>query len=108
MSTQGMRKAAPTGQCLTLLRAFRDKGWTPASWELNRLGMLDERARISDLRHRWGILVNAHTERAGRVVSTTYILREECREEAMMLILRGEELEREEKEKAKRRQHGAD
>ncbi len=98
MSTLGKRKDAPTGQCLTLLKAFCDKSWRPCAWQLNRLGMLDERARISDLRHRWGIPVRADIIRDRGYISTTYVIPEEYQEEAKRLISRGMELEREERE----------
>ena len=99
MSTKGMRKEAPTGQCLTLLRAFVTNGWAPESWQLNRIGMLDERARISDLRHRWGIPVRADICRDGNMICTTYVIPEEYQEEAKRLIREGTQLEEQERRK---------
>jgi hypothetical protein len=61
--------------------------------------MLDERARISDLRHRWGIPVRADTCRDGGVIQTTYVIPEEYQEEAKRLIREGSQLEEQERRK---------
>jgi len=78
---------APTSQCLRLLIAFQRQRWSAPAWSLNRLGMLNERGRISDLRHRWGLLVKA--EPRGRRGHTVYTIPPGQRREARRLIREG-------------------
>jgi len=87
-----MRTDAPTGQCLELLVAFRDLRWRAPAWALNRLGMLNERGRISDLRHRWGVQVEAKSERVDGSVRTTYVVPSPSRRRARELIRAGRTL----------------
>ena len=87
-----MKAKAPTGQCLTVLKALRVHGWRCQAWDLNHLGMLNERARISDLRHRWGIEIAAETVRVEGQQQTTYVVAAHSQERACQLIATAREI----------------
>lgn len=86
-------EAGPTGQCLTLLREMCRLGWRAPAWALNQLGMLNERGRISDLRHLWGVPIEAEIENVGGGKRTTYVVPKGHRREARALIRSGERTE---------------
>ena len=83
---------APHGDCLVLLEAFSRMAWRAPAWALNRLGMLSERARISDLRARWGIEIVAHSHWVRGRKHTIYELRAASRARARALIHDGRSL----------------
>lgn len=85
----------PTGGCLVLLEELCAEKWRAPSWLLNRIGMLNERGRISDLRHRWGVPIEAHTETVRGRRRTEYAVPRGHRREARRLIRLGRETESE-------------
>lgn len=89
-----MAKNGPTGDCLRLLQAFAGREWSMPAWAMNHLGMLNERGRISDLRQRWGVRIDACSTWVEGRKHTTYTVHPESRLRALFLISAGEELER--------------
>lgn len=87
-----MKAQAPSGQCLTVLEALQCHGWRYAAWQMNGLGMLNERGRISDLRHRWGVEIVAETTCLHGQQRTTYVVPPSSRARATELIEAGERI----------------
>ena len=82
-------QTGPTGGCLRVLLALRDMRWRAPAYVLNDLGMLNERGRISDLRRRWGVPIEAQSQRVRGRVHTLYVVPRGSRREARALIRAG-------------------
>ena len=75
------------GQCRKLLMALAVSGWEAPAVTLGlHLDMLNYRARITDLRHRWDIPIEARIQWVNGKKHTTYVVPAEARERACALL----------------------
>lgn len=74
------------GQCRRILMAFAMSQWRVDAPTLNALGPLNYRGRISDLRHKWGIGIRAHSVSVDGKKHTTYVVPEADRQRATALL----------------------
>ncbi len=84
------RPKKPRGQCRRLLMALAVSDWAaPAPLLGLHLNMLNYRARITDLRQRWGIPIKAESEIVNGRKHTVYTVPQAARQRAAELLADG-------------------